>query len=99
MLDDSSRFEQRGHHSIVASYINEGSVSKESIRIAPNTLRVFVSQVLHSVCAVLAIVFFGIRGSSDEELDLILELIEQRLNRVDDQMNALLFSYTTDESK
>lgn len=76
MLNDSSRLEKRGHHGIVASNIDNGSISKEGIRVAPHAFRILVSEVFHPLSTVFAILLFGVGRPSDEELNLELELVK-----------------------
>ena len=82
MLHNSSRLEHRGHHREVAADIYQRAIAEEQVRIAPETMRVFVVEILHLVSAVLSVFFFAVRTTPYQKLDIEVVLIQQGLDCV-----------------
>ena len=97
VLDYASRFEHRGHHGEITADVDQRPIAEKLVRIAPKTLRVFLMQKSHLFCTIFTIILFAVSHSSHQKLDLIIALMNQRLNCLEDEMDSFLSGDSTNE--
>lgn len=97
MLYNTSWFEKRWHETEVSTSVNKRTIIEELIRCCPEAIWICIPQLPHSVCAACSILLLHVGWTTDKELNLELETVNQMLSGVKNQVNTLLSRDTTNE--
>mmetsp|Transcript_47794 Transcript_47794/g.64813 ORF Transcript_47794/g.64813 Transcript_47794/m.64813 type:complete len:247 (+) Transcript_47794:509-1249(+) len=99
VLHNTTGFEHTGHEAEVGTSVNKSTISKELIRCSPEAVRIFIFKVPHLLCAISTVWISHIGWATDNEVDFVVHFMYNSLSNVEDQMNTLLFSNSTNEGE
>lgn len=99
MLHNTTGFELGGHEAKIAAAVDESSIHEELVRCSPEIVGIPLSKIVHLDCAFCGIGVSRACRTSNYELNLVVELVDDGFSRFTNEVHALLLRHSAHESE